>query len=195
MNEIPMNALFGVLLIAALSSVTTLVLAFFTWRALLAVNAESTVRSSALMAAVSKLPTLEETRSINRELLESTQEEMTAAVRAALPADLTPSMVMETLERVGVHVPPPLPVLPDPELQAITADFIGQGIALAEETARQNLKAGKPYAGIDKRRVCLNYVRDRLREKGLEYPESRLALDLEKELALMRLPSQRKRQR
>lgn len=190
-----MNALFGVLLIAALSSVTTLVLAFFTWRALLAVNAESTVRSSALMAAVSKLPTLEETRSINRELLESTQEEMTAAVRAALPADLTPSMVMETLERVGVHVPPPLPVLPDPELQAITADFIGQGIALAEETARQNLKAGKPYAGIDKRRVCLNYVRDRLREKGLEYPESRLALDLEKELALMRLPSQRKRQR
>lgn len=140
-----------------------------------------------MAATVAKLPTLEELRSINKQALEAVQPQLESAVKAALPADVNRALIMETLERIGLEVPPPPPELPDEELRTLVHDLMVKGIALAEETARQNKKGNKPYDGLDKRRVCLNFVRAELADRRREYPESRLASELETTLAVMRL--------
>ena len=190
MNELrePLTIFIIVTSVAAVCSLTAVLGIFILFRVMLDAKMETSRQFIDMAARLAKMPTLEELRGINTQLTTNLLPEMSAAVKAALPADVDRALIMETLERIGVEIPPPPPVIPDAELQQRVRDLLMQGIALAEETARQNHKAKKPYDGPDKRRVCLNYVRSKLEEQRVEYGESRLALDLETTLAVMRLP-------
>jgi hypothetical protein len=163
--------------IAAVSSLTALIGVLITFRAMVALSAESSTRASALMAVVSKLPTLEEVRSIGRALFaEDVTPTLSATVKAALPADVNAALIMETLERFGMQLrPPDPPTPPDSELLDRVDTWAIEGVQLANQAKKND----PSLTNNDLFKFAKQYVEQRLAEHRLEFPATRLAQRIE----------------
>ncbi len=140
----------------------------------------TTARLDALSAALTERPTVTVLRDVLETLwLQKQEPALREAVKSSLPADLTAALVIEALERIGVHVPPPPPELPDEQLVRKVRAWCAEGIYLAEEAARQNKKRGFLLEAADKRRVALEYVTKNLREERLTFESARLTTEFD----------------
>jgi hypothetical protein len=169
-----------IVVLAALSLGAVSVFSLALWRRL---SEEQAARTAAIIKAT-ELLTERATREEVRDIVTRAYEDiylpkLKDELRGLLPADVTPAMVLETLERIGVRIPDPAPELPDEELLRKVRGWCTEGIYLAEEAARQNKKRGFLLEPADKRRIALDYVRKNISEERLTFDGQRLVLEFE----------------
>lgn len=153
---------------ALLGAVGTL----FAWRATVALERRITAQHEVLKTLITERPTTTAlTELLTTQWEKQYKPTIQETVRAALPVDLMPALVIEALERIGVTLPEPAPVVPDEVLTERVRNWAREGVAMGYQ-ARKNSPA---LTNIDAFRLAQGFVQEMLAVSKLEFPPRRLA--------------------
>lgn len=94
---------------------------------------------------------------------------------AELPADVTGARLIELLERHGIRVPPPLPVMTPDEVRARVKGWCAEGVRLADQQRRASPRTTR----LDQFSTAKTYVLDQMKRARVELDDRQVGLFIE----------------